>query len=159
MVFLCVLVSSWWSRRRCPGAGLLRHLETEPRRQPDHQGTGITGLGAGGAPPTLYVSQAANGTVVVGSDINESGAKLYQVGPNGLTLEREGTSEHLSVSADSKTLTVRITRPLPPPARSCIRERPTWTPVNAGPPGVSGSAVISPSHAPGVSLVTLIARE
>ena len=32
-----------------------------------------------------------NGTAVVGSDINESGAKLYQVGATGLTLERDGT--------------------------------------------------------------------
>ena len=71
-------------------------------------GAGLAGLGAGGAPPTLYIAQAANGTAVVGSDINESGAKLYQVGAKGLTLERDGTIEHLSVSADSKTLTVRI---------------------------------------------------
>jgi hypothetical protein len=72
-------------------------------------GAGLAGLGAGGVPPTLYVAQAANGTAVVGSDINESGAKLYQVTAKGLTLEREGTTEHLSVSADGKTLTVRVT--------------------------------------------------
>ena len=72
-------------------------------------GAGLAGLGAGGAPPTLYIAQAANGTAVVGSDINESGAKLYQVSAKGLMLEREGTTEHLSVSPDSKTLTVRIT--------------------------------------------------
>jgi hypothetical protein len=71
-------------------------------------GAGLAGLGAGGAPPTLYIAQAANGTAVVGSDINESGAKLYQVSAKGLTLERDGTTEHLSVSGDSKTLTVRI---------------------------------------------------
>jgi hypothetical protein len=89
---------------------------------PDHSGTwrlnkdasqivsgaGLAGLGAGGAPPTLYVAQAANGTAVVGSDINESGAKLYQVRAKGLTLERDGATEHLWVSGDSKTLTVRI---------------------------------------------------
>ena len=72
-------------------------------------GAGIAGLGAGGAPPTLYIAQAANGTAVVGSDINESGAKLYQVSAQGLTLERDGTTEQLSVSADLKTLTVKIT--------------------------------------------------
>ena len=32
-------------------------------------GTGIAGLGAGGAPNTLYISQALNGTVVIGSDV------------------------------------------------------------------------------------------
>ena len=73
------------------------------------KGAGLTGLGAGGAPATLYVTQAANGTAVVGSDINESGAKLYQVSAKGLVLERDGTTEHLSLSADGKTLTVRIT--------------------------------------------------
>jgi hypothetical protein len=72
------------------------------------KGAGLTGLGAGGAPPTLYVAQAANGTAVVGSDINESGAKLYQVSAKGLVLERDGTTEHLALSADGKTLTVRI---------------------------------------------------
>jgi hypothetical protein len=73
------------------------------------KGAGITGLGAGGAPPTLYVTQAANGTAVVGSDVNESGAKLFQVSAKGLRLERDGTTEHLSLSADGKTLTARIT--------------------------------------------------
>jgi hypothetical protein len=73
------------------------------------KGAGFTGLGAGGVPPTLYVTQAANGTAVVGSDINESGAKLYQVNAKGLVLERDGTTEHISVSGDGKTLTARIT--------------------------------------------------
>jgi hypothetical protein len=72
------------------------------------KGAGLTGLGAGGAPPTLYVAQAANGTAVVGSDINESGAKLFQVSAKGLVLERDGTTEHLALSPDGKTLTVRI---------------------------------------------------
>jgi hypothetical protein len=73
------------------------------------KGAGLTGLGAGGVPPTLYVTQSANGTAVVGSDINESAAKLYQVSTKGLVLEREGTTEHISLSTDGKTLTVRIT--------------------------------------------------
>jgi hypothetical protein len=73
------------------------------------KGAGLTGLGAGGVPTTLYVTQAANGTAVVGSDINESGAKLYQVSAKGLVLERDGTTEHLSLSTDGKTLTVSVT--------------------------------------------------
>jgi hypothetical protein len=72
------------------------------------KGAGLTGLGAAGVPPTLYITQAANGTAVVGSDINESAAKLYQVSAKGLVLERDGTSEHLSLAADGKTLTVKI---------------------------------------------------
>jgi hypothetical protein len=72
------------------------------------KGAGLTGLGAAGVPPTLYVTQAANGTAGVGSDINESAAKLYQVSAKGLVLERDGTSEHLSMAPDGKTLTVKI---------------------------------------------------
>jgi len=72
------------------------------------KGAGLTGLGAGGVPPTLYVTQSANGTAVVGSDINESAARLYQVSAKGLLLERDGTTELLSISPDRKTLTARI---------------------------------------------------
>ena len=72
------------------------------------KGAGLTGLGAAGVPPTLYITQAANGTAVVGSDINESAAKLYQVSAQGLVLERDGTSEQLSMAADGKTLTVKV---------------------------------------------------
>jgi hypothetical protein len=72
------------------------------------KGAGLIGLGAAGVPPTLYITQAANGTAVVGSDINESAAKLYRVSAKGLVLERDGTSEHLSMAPDGKTLTVSI---------------------------------------------------
>jgi hypothetical protein len=104
------------------GIGLLVFGVSIAAQAPDHsgtwklnrdasqitQGTGLVGLGAGGVPPTLYITQAANGTAVVGSDINESGAKLYQVRGKGLTLERDGTTEQLTVSADGKTLTVTV---------------------------------------------------
>jgi hypothetical protein len=105
-------------------AGLVFALDLSVAAQaPDHSGTwklnreasqitvgtGLTGLGAGGVPPTLYIAQAANGTAVVGSDINESGAKLYQARGKGLTLERDGTTEQFTVSADGKTLTVTVT--------------------------------------------------
>ena len=97
------------------------------------KGAGLNGLGASGAPPTLYVAQAANGTAVVGSDINESGAKRYQVSTKGLLLERDGTTEHLSLGSDGKTLTVRITgggwirRPW------CIRGRTRFVPCEQWP--------------------------
>jgi hypothetical protein len=73
------------------------------------KGTGITGLGAGGAPPTLYISQAANGTVVVGSDINESHARTFKVSEGPLTSEAVGVKETLSMSSDGQTLTVTVT--------------------------------------------------
>jgi len=72
------------------------------------KGTGITGLGAGGAPPTLYISQAANGTVVIGSDINESHARTFRVAKGALTNEAAGVRETLSLSADGQMLTVQV---------------------------------------------------
>ena len=72
-------------------------------------GTGIAGLGAGGAPPTLYISQAANGTVVIGSDINESHARTFRVATSAITNEAGGVKETLSMSADGQTLTVKVT--------------------------------------------------
>jgi hypothetical protein len=44
---------------------------------------GLAGLAASGAPPTLYVTQPANGTLVVESSINTSHARLYK--PGGTT--------------------------------------------------------------------------
>lgn len=42
--------------------------------------SGLGGLGAGGAPDTLHVTHAANGTVVIGSQVNESQARAYRPG-------------------------------------------------------------------------------
>jgi len=91
-------------------------------------GTGIAGLGAGGAPPTLYVSQAANGTVVVGSDVNESHARTFKIAKGVLTNDAPGLSEILSMSGDGQTLTVKVTG------------RPAGS---AGSPGSPGSDVTS----------------
>jgi hypothetical protein len=72
------------------------------------RGTGLTGLGAGGAPPTLYISQAANGTIVIGSDINESHARTFRLAKGALTNEAAGVKEAVTLSADGQTLTVQV---------------------------------------------------
>ena len=72
------------------------------------KGVGISGLGAGGAPPTLYISQAANGTIVIGSDINESHARTFKLATGALTSETGAVKESVSVSADGQTLTVQV---------------------------------------------------
>jgi hypothetical protein len=72
------------------------------------KGTGISGLGAGGAPPTLYISQAANGTIVIGSDINESHARTFKLAKGALTSETGGVKEAVTLSADGQTLTVQV---------------------------------------------------
>jgi hypothetical protein len=71
-------------------------------------GAGISGLGAGGVPPTLYISQAANGTVVVGSDINESHARTFRLVKGAIASDASGVKESLSLSADGQTLTVQV---------------------------------------------------
>jgi hypothetical protein len=76
-------------------------------------GVGITELGAAGAPPTLYISQAANGTVVIGSDINESHARTFRMVNGAIATEGAGVKVTVSVSADRQTLTVTATRTAP----------------------------------------------
>jgi hypothetical protein len=71
-------------------------------------GTGIAGLGAGGAPNTLYISQAANGTVVVGSDVNESQARTFRIAGGAIASKGPELHESASVSADGQTLTVTV---------------------------------------------------
>jgi hypothetical protein len=50
-------------------------LDTERSRVVDS--AGLSGLIASGAPETLHITRAANGTVVVESRINESHARIY----------------------------------------------------------------------------------
>ena len=98
---------------------------------------GIAGLIAAGAPPMLYVTQPANGTVLIESPMNEGHARMYHPGGktstpvgqggtitmtsrwDGATLASEGSAvapngtattvkESYSVSADGKALTVTI---------------------------------------------------
>jgi hypothetical protein len=99
---------------------------------------GITGLIPAGAPKTLHITQPANGTVVIESQINEAHVRIYRPGRetstpagqggavtmtskwDGRALASEGAmmapngdttsvSEKLSVSADGKTLTMAVT--------------------------------------------------
>jgi hypothetical protein len=98
----------------------------------------ITGLIPAGAPKILHVTQPANGTVTIESQINEAHARIYKPGREtstpagqggavtmtskweGRTLVSEGAmkapngdtttiKESLSVSADGKMLTMEVT--------------------------------------------------
>jgi hypothetical protein len=91
-------------------------------------GVGLAGLGQGGAPHTLFITQAANGTISVGSDINESQSRLYRVNgdsalPAGqgelipikarrdggaLVVEGAGLKETLALSVNGQTLTISV---------------------------------------------------
>lgn len=99
---------------------------------------GLAGMGAGGIVDMLHVTHAANGTVTVGSEINESQARLYRPGaasplpgsggpggpggPSGenasLTSRWDGSTligeapdlrETFTLSPDGGTLTVTVT--------------------------------------------------
>lgn len=92
-------------------------------------GAGLAGLGPGGVPGMLYITQAANGAVTVGSDVNESQSRIYRPGAGGTvpsaqgptipvatrwdgrTFRAEGESvkEALTLSADGRTLTITVT--------------------------------------------------
>jgi hypothetical protein len=84
-------------------------------------GVGLDGLGASGAPPTVYLTHAANGSVLMGSDVNESTLPPPKVGgsPSPITSRVEGRrllsegsgfKEELALSADGRTLTIAVTR-------------------------------------------------
>jgi hypothetical protein len=92
-------------------------------------GAGLAGLGPGGTPHTLFVQQALNGAITIGSDMNEGQARIYRVNGesqlpaakgdpiavkariDGRTLVAEGAGlkEALALSPDGATLTVTIT--------------------------------------------------
>lgn len=89
---------------------------------------GLAGLGAAGAPPTLNVTQAENGTVIIGSEVNQGQARTYRLdgessapAAGGVTVpvrsrregrvlvtEGPGLKEELSLSADGQMLTVTV---------------------------------------------------
>jgi hypothetical protein len=99
---------------------------------------GIIGLISAGAPKTLHITQPANGTVVIESQINEAHVRIYKPGREtstpagqggavamttrweGQTMVSEGAlkapngdttaiREVVSVSADGKVLTMEVT--------------------------------------------------
>ena len=110
----------------------------DPARSQVVATAGFTGLVSAGAPARLHITQAANGAVVVESQINEAHVRIYQPGAQtttpagqggavmmstkweGRSLVSEGAMkapngdtttvrERLSISADANVLTVQIT--------------------------------------------------
>ncbi len=91
-------------------------------------GAGLAGLGPGGTPLTLFIQQALNGAITIGSDMNEGQSRLYRINGSssipaakgdpiavksrveGRTLLSEGTGlkESLALSDDGQKLTVTV---------------------------------------------------
>jgi hypothetical protein len=92
-------------------------------------GAGLAGLGPGGTPLTLFIQQALNGSITIGSDMNEGQSRLYRMNGSstlpaakgdpipvksrveGRTLLSEGSGlkESLTLSDDGQKLTVSVT--------------------------------------------------
>ena len=70
----------------------------EPAQSRVTDTAGLAGLIGAGAPPMLHITQAANGTVVVESPINEGHARLYQ--PAGKTTTPVGQGGTITMTAE-----------------------------------------------------------
>jgi hypothetical protein len=84
----------------------------DPVRSRVVETAGLAGLAGVGAPPTLHVTQPANGTLVVESQINESHARLYRPGVRVKTPVTVGPAGSLSAMSrwDGRALVSEGTR-------------------------------------------------
>jgi outer membrane protein assembly factor BamB len=133
-----------------PGASLAGTWRLDQAQSRIDAGAGIAGLIGAGAPPMLFITQPANGQVIVESPINEGHVRIYQPGgktqtPAGQggtvsmtarwaerTLRSEGSvvsaagvqvtvSESYEVSADGRVLTVEVTTSSPDAKQSSLK--------------------------------------
>jgi hypothetical protein len=65
---------------------------------------GLAGLGASGSPEYLHITHAANGTLIVESQLNESHARIYRPGARTSTPAGQGGSIILTSNWDGRTL-------------------------------------------------------
>lgn len=72
-------------------------LDASRSRVADH--AGLAGLIGAGVPDTLYITQAANGTVIVESRINESHARVYMAGGTSSTPVFVGPAGSISMTS------------------------------------------------------------
>ena len=65
---------------------------------------GIIGLIPAGAPKTLHITQSANGTIVIESQINEAHARIYRPGKETVTPAGQGGAVTATSKWDGKSL-------------------------------------------------------
>ena len=65
---------------------------------------GLTGLISAGAPRTLHITQPANGTLVIESQINEAHVRIYKPGAQTSTPAGQGGAVTMTTKWDGKTL-------------------------------------------------------
>jgi outer membrane protein assembly factor BamB len=85
-------------------------------------GAGLAGLIAAGVPPTIHVTHAANGTVVVESPINEGHARLYQPGRQTATPVAQGGTITMTSRWSGTALVAEGTTTAPNGAPAAVKE-------------------------------------
>jgi hypothetical protein len=85
-------------------------------------GAGLAGLIAAGVPPTLHVTHAANGTLVVESPINEGHARIYKPGKETATPVAQGGTITVTTKWSGATLVAEGTMTAANSAPTAVKE-------------------------------------
>ena len=83
---------------------------------------GLAGLIAAGAPDTLYVTQPANGTLIIESQINESHVRIYTPRAKSSTPVGQGGSITMTSKWDGRTLISEGSRESPSGASTVVTQ-------------------------------------
>lgn len=83
---------------------------------------GITGLISAGAPKTLHITQPANGTVVIESQVNEAHVRIYKPGRETSTPAGQGGAVTMTTKWDGKLLVSEGALKAPNGDTTAIRE-------------------------------------
>jgi hypothetical protein len=101
-ILLCVVVASSALQAQAPDfSGTWRLDETKSKVVAT---AGIVGLISAGAPKTLHVTQPANGTVVIESQINEAHVRIYKPGRETTTPAGQGGAVTMTSKWEGKAL-------------------------------------------------------
>jgi hypothetical protein len=82
----------------------------------------FAGLIASGAPDTLHITQPANGTLIIESQINEGHSRLYRPGGQTSTPAGQGGSVTMTSRWESRALVSEGRQELPSGASAAVRE-------------------------------------
>jgi hypothetical protein len=101
-ILLCVVVASSSLHAQTPDfSGTWRLDETKSKVVAT---AGIVGLISAGAPKTLHITQPANGTVVIESQINEAHVRIYKPGRETSTPAGQGGAVTMTTKWEGKAL-------------------------------------------------------
>jgi outer membrane protein assembly factor BamB len=93
------------SRSRATGPGCIRDLETGPGAKSRLCRARLAGPDWGGGAGGIHITQAANGTLVIESEINESHARIYKPGGTSSTPVAQTSAITMASRWEARTLT------------------------------------------------------